>query len=155
MRFALIRWLLRHITHEHHLDLYMLRYWIFFKRRKHGINFRLHNILRSDNDRHQHNHPWFFISIILTGGYTEEWTERHADYDLERTEWHGPGSILFRKANHFHRVLMPEKETWTFVITFGKKQEWGFRTEKGFIGWREYLVMTGQTHLIEDEDLNG
>jgi hypothetical protein len=32
---------------------------------------RLHNILRSDEDRHLHDHPFDFTSFLLSGGYTE------------------------------------------------------------------------------------
>jgi hypothetical protein len=32
---------------------------------------KLHHILRSDEDRDCHDHPWSFLSIILAGGYFE------------------------------------------------------------------------------------
>jgi hypothetical protein len=32
---------------------------------------KLHHILRSDDDRDLHDHPWSFLSIVLKGGYWE------------------------------------------------------------------------------------
>jgi hypothetical protein len=50
-----------------HIGDYMHR-WIF----KHPWGtVRLHHILRSDDDRHLHDHPFNFVSLLLTGGYTE------------------------------------------------------------------------------------
>lgn len=37
---------------------------------------KLHHILRSDDDRDLHDHPWSFLSIILWGGY---WEHRERD----------------------------------------------------------------------------
>jgi hypothetical protein len=44
---------------------YMRRY-IF---RTPWFTLRLHHILRSDDDRHLHDHPFDFTSFLLTGGY--------------------------------------------------------------------------------------
>jgi hypothetical protein len=35
------------------------------------FNIYLHHFLRSDNDRHFHDHPWHFLTILLAGGYIE------------------------------------------------------------------------------------
>jgi len=174
-----INQLLWFTTHEHHLADYMYRYWIFFKRRKDKWQLRLHYILRSDHDRHLHNHPWWYVSIILSGGYWEvteannEWIKKYVTdltndryvYDPEnifrdgntwyKKKWYGPGSILFRKAAHVHRLrIQPERRAWTLFLCGKKTAEWGFITEKGFIPWKVYLVMTGQTEMIEDEEFN-
>src|SRR5208282_805597 len=54
-----------------HLEGYMERWWI--RRPKEGRKWtcRLHHILRSDEDRHLHDHPWPYVTIILKGGYWE------------------------------------------------------------------------------------
>lgn len=151
----LIAFILKHFTtHTHHLADYMLRYWIFFPRTKTWPQIRLHNILRSDSDRHLHDHPWWYASIILIGSYIEVSIERHADYDIEIMKQYGPGSILFRRATHSHRlILSPGTSVWTLFICGKKTREWGFWTENGWMNWREYLVLTGQSSLIEDEDI--
>ncbi|MEX2155087.1 MAG: hypothetical protein WD825_17210 [Gemmatimonadaceae bacterium] len=111
---------------------------------------KLHKILRSDEDRDLHGHPWSFMSIILRGGYWEHVAVQPADdpkNDLrywsgrpitDRT-WFGPGSILWRRAPSPHRLELPEGQTaWTLVFTSRKKRTWGFRTVCGFIPWYRY-----------------
>jgi len=40
-----------------------------------GSDLWLHRFLSADGDRHLHSHPFEFESIILHGGYTEEFIE--------------------------------------------------------------------------------
>lgn len=101
---------------------------------------RLHEILRSDNDRDLHDHPWAFVSVILRGGYYEERPkyDRAGLYIGLTTTFHGPGDILFRRAKDFHRLtLLQETNTindltpvpvscWTLFITFAYAQKWGY-----------------------------
>src|SRR6266853_6456811 len=56
---------------------------------------RLHHILRSDNDRHYHDHPFDFVSLILSGGYIE-----HRPNQPQRL--YLPKSVLVRKAKDLH-----------------------------------------------------
>lgn len=37
-----------------------------------GRQIWLHRFVRDDAERHVHDHPWTALSIILTGGYTEQ-----------------------------------------------------------------------------------
>lgn len=95
---------------------------------------RLHHILRSDADRELHDHPFWFVSFILLGGYYE-----HRE-DGSR-KWYGPGSVVFRTARTLHRLeLMPDERgvecpAWTFVIRGRYAREWGFQTDDGWIPW--------------------
>lgn len=57
----------RWAAYAHHLGDYMHR-WIL---RTPWGTLRLHHILRSDDDRHLHDHPFDFTSFLLTGGYLE------------------------------------------------------------------------------------
>jgi hypothetical protein len=114
------------------------------------FGIKLHHILRSDEDRDLHDHPWSFLSIILSGGYWEH-TAREPDVDprfdlrhmtgkpvTDRT-WHGPGSILWRPAPSPHRLELPEgRSAWTLVLTGPKRREWGFRTICGWISSSSY-----------------
>jgi hypothetical protein len=103
------------------------------------IAIRVHEILRSDADRHPHDHPWPYLTVILRGGY---WESRYnAEGFLLHKRWHGPGSIMFRPANSWHRLDVPEDATATTLFITGKKcQTWGFRTEAGKVPYYEYLA---------------
>lgn len=129
-----------------HLDGYMERWWATSAADvAHKVNVRLHHILRSDKDEHFHDHPWESISILIAGGYHEVTpTSQTQDPKLDRinnvTEWRGPGSIVHRKANDRHRILVPEGTTaWSLFITGEWEKDWGFYTPEGFIYWRLYL----------------
>jgi hypothetical protein len=103
-----------------------------------GIAARIHHILRSDAGRDPHDHPWPFVTIILRGGYCEMLYDEHGA--VTSSTWHGPGSVLFRRANTWHRLIVPKGETcWTLFITGRKAQTWGFLVKGKKIGYREYL----------------
>lgn len=114
-----------------HLDGYMNRWWFIKSRKWYDKVFggaRVHQILRSDSDRHLHDHPWPYCTIILKGGYTEVTANG-------KQKWYGPGSVLFRGSKHFHRLIVPDgQEAWTLFITGPYTHGWGFK-----IPWREYV----------------
>lgn len=124
--------------YAHHLGDYMRR-WIL---RTPWGTLRLHNILRSDEDRHLHDHPFDFTSLLLTGGYTEEaYTESTPSFDNSRTAKTWPRfSIVRKQAEEAHRLIV-DKPLWTFVVSGPKRRSWGFHTEKGWVHHREYLKL--------------
>jgi hypothetical protein len=90
----------------------------------------LHRFFRGDADQCLHDHPWWFISIVLCGGYWEAMPDgRH---------WRRPGSILWRPARTAHRIdLEPGKRTtWSLVITGRKSRDWGFYEPGGWVKWQ-------------------
>jgi hypothetical protein len=90
-----------------------------------GIAARVHHILRSDEGRDPHDHPWLYLTVILKGGYVER---RYTPQgDLMSCKWHGPGSVLYRPAGSFHMLGMsPGETTWSLFVTGPYKQKWGF-----------------------------
>ncbi len=114
-------------------ELYMRRYR-FLPDSLPGL--RLHQIFKSDIDRELHCHPWSFISFVLAGGYWEHLS------DGSKT-WHGPGSVLYRKAETLHRLELPST-AWTFVLRWRKTRSWGFMTSNGWIGWKEFDKLKGR-----------
>lgn len=99
---------------------------------------RVHHILRSDNDRHPHDHPWNFVSLILSGSYKERlFTEYTSERNHSMLLIFSPGMINRKKATDMH-VLTLDKPVWTFVISGPRLRTWGFHTPDGFIPWREY-----------------
>lgn len=115
-----------------------------------------HTFLRSDADRCLHDHPWPFASLVLSGGYFEEseWVSPEGEGRRKRTlEWRRPGAVLFRRATHRHRVLLPDADwsptgPWTdrepvpartLVLRLRKTRTWGFWTPDGWRRWTEFV----------------
>jgi hypothetical protein len=124
-----------------HLEGYMERYWLI-PYGKIGIAARIHHILRSDDNRAFHDHPWPYLTVILRGGYTEiRPIFESGVYIGEHRQWHGAGSILFRRADSWHRLEIPEGHSaWTLFITGPKVRRWGFLIHPEHkVYWRDYL----------------
>lgn len=103
----------------------------------------LHVFHRSDWTRDLHDHPWNFLSLILWGGYYEE--TPNGVKKLYR-----PGQLLYRKAEHIHRVqllckrdatpiekryekvnkeeltYLPRRKAVTLVLMSNRRRTWGF-----------------------------
>lgn len=137
-------WIIRRAmrTPYFHLEGYMQRWWIKKPARhdehqadpsiKTGWGARVHRIMRSDDDRALHDHPFWNISIILRGGY----------FELTDTGiiWRGVGSVVFRKAKARHRLIVPQGgEAWTLFITGPWERVWGFHPHTGFVESSKYL----------------
>lgn len=102
----------------------------------------LHHLQASDTDRAHHDHPWAFISVLLSSGYYEWTPNRHPEQPgLMRLAtirtWKPRFSVLYRPAEWQHRLELV-KPTWTLVLRFRRRREWGFITRSGWLGWREY-----------------
>lgn len=126
---------------------YMLRWWIIPKNP--FFNIYLHNILRSDDDRALHDHPWFNCSIVLSGGFFEV-------TPMGRF-WRKPGAIRFRSAWSLHRLelaldpsnVIPDsngdyapRPAWTLFVTGPVLRQWGFRCPHGWISSRNFAKAT-------------
>lgn len=122
---------------------YLIRYSLFSCP---WFAIKLHRILLSDDDC-MHDHPWSFISIILSGGYFEHTPNPMAipcpgsalypNYP-SKLKWYGPGRILWRPAPSIHRLQVLKPAT-TLVISFKKKRQWGFWTPSGWKVWYEFI----------------
>jgi hypothetical protein len=126
-------------------EAYLIRYTLFNCR---WFGIKVHHIIKSD-DACLHDHPWKFISLILKGGYHEVLImdpsivapdEQIASYVPYMPQtWYGPGSLLVRRAEMAHRLILPKGKTcWTLVITFHKTKIWGFFTKFGWVPWFKY-----------------
>jgi len=70
-----------------------------------ATNVYYHIVLRSDDDRALHDHPWLSVSIVLEGGYFEHTIDAGG---INHKHWFGPGSIRFRPSGTFaHRLELP------------------------------------------------
>lgn len=111
---------------------YMRRHYLLGAHNKTGgSTTRFHEILESDG-LDLHDHPWDFVSIILSGSYVE------TTPDGDEHEY-GPGSVLVRTAEQAHRLTLPGGPVWTFVVLGPPRRRWGFHTDRGWVHWREHL----------------
>ncbi len=104
------------------------------------FGLRIHKILRSDNDRELHDHPFSFVSVILWGGYTQHTISSFDGRDIER--FYRPGSVIFRRAEDAHRLTL-KTPTWTFVIRGRMRRDWGFHTSDGWVHYRKFITSRG------------
>lgn len=135
---------------------YMHRWWRIA--RNWAFNIYYHVVLRSDDDRALHDHPWFSFSIVLEGGYYEHTIQAGG---IHRKVWKGPGSMTFRWTGSMaHRLelqrvplmeaplhslvgreveisgatnQMVEVPAVTIFITGPVLRRWGFHHESGWV----------------------
>lgn len=103
----------------------------------------MHHFLRSDVDRDLHDHPWDFISFILTTGYWEDrprypcnllFCRGHEGVHEVYTVWHPPLSFNRKRAEESHRVDLPTGRTvWSLIWVSPKRRLWGFHTRHGWV----------------------
>lgn len=115
---------------------YLKRWWILPRNR--WFNVYLHKIMRSDDDRAFHDHPWWNCSVVLSGGY---W-EITPDFFMV---WRGSGSVVFRRATSLHRLALETPPgaseplaCWTLFFTGPRIREWGFACPQGWRHWRDF-----------------
>lgn len=108
----------------------------------------LHRFHRSDPDE-MHDHPWPFVSVILSGGYWERtpgpgWANGSGPV---RRRWYGAGRVLVRPANWIHSVEIPAgREAYTLILRGKKVKSWGFYCPRtGYVPWRTHRVNTIRT----------
>jgi hypothetical protein len=97
------------------------------------FNVFIHQFMQSDRPV-LHDHPWWFFSIILKGGYWE-----HLE-DGSR-KWRGPGSMRFNGGSYHWIEIEEPGKTWTLFIRGRTIRDWGFLHEGQWMYWDTYLKM--------------
>ncbi len=120
---SLWRW--ERITRGDNTD-YMWRFIVF---KSDYLKIFVH-IFQASDDECLHDHPWDFVSFIIWGGY---WEKDRAG----NIAWYSPGSILRRRANWAHRVMIDRKAV-SVVIASRKRRNWGFYSDIGWLPWERY-----------------
>lgn len=82
----------------------------------------VHRFMRSDDDRALHDHPWWFISILLRGSYIEHTTQG--------VIYRRAPSIAYRNITHRHRIELTDSKPITLFITGPVTRMWGFWCEE-------------------------
>lgn len=107
-----------------------LRRWYLVPRNA-WSNLYLHEIVRSDDDRALHDHPWDNRSFVLFGGYIEHTPEGR----IERR----PGDVVERAAEALHRLeLFQGQRAISLFSTGPKRRDWGFACPQGWVPWWEF-----------------
>ena len=79
------------------------------------LHIRLHRIVGQDTTTLFHNHPFDYISIILSGGYTELVMKE----DETKCHHHSFLSVIRRSHLTFHRIESCKKNTLSLFLTYG------------------------------------
>ena len=149
----------QHIMSADLAEMYMGRWWLFnpYSRDTHKPalwwcpwSFRVHHIMRHDQDQDLHDHPWNARTIILRGWYTEQRLLDHDDPVLsglnvpagaQATEYIDRHAGDTARLNHgeYHRIdeLSPGG-VYTLFITSKWRGEWGFLVNGVKVPWRTY-----------------
>lgn len=143
-------------TPYEHLEGYMERYWLVKPSRwTFGCGIRVHHILRSDNDRDMHTHPWWNLSLILRGVY---WEVMPAKKDEPGAYYGGyvnlnepfkmkqrkVGDLVFRRRTARHKLMLFRGPVWTFFVTGPETRDaspWGYMVAgEQYVDRRSYAV---------------
>lgn len=105
---------------------YMLRWYLI--PRNPVFNMYYHQVLRDDDDRALHDHPWPSVSIVQKGVML--------DVRNDGTTMLQPGDMVFRDAEDAHRLEVVEGPVETLFITGPKQRVWGFHCPDG---WKDFM----------------
>lgn len=143
------------------VSAYMLRWWRIARNAYFNIYF--HIVLRGDDDRALHDHPWWNFSIVLDGGY---WEHTISEGGVHRKIWYGPGSVRFRRAGTFaHRLELKcdrdgfgdpcgELPVKTIFITGPVLRRWGFHHPDQWVDaydWDKFNLERGEKNFMPME----
>jgi len=101
----------------------------------------LHHILDEDK-RWPHDHPWNFISLVIEGKYDEfvflKSAGKTPTFAKSVRTIHDGGVFRSASTAHFTEVSA-EGGAWSIVLREPMSRSWGFRTEKEWVQWSEYV----------------
>ncbi len=98
-------------------------------------SLRVHHWLGPDDGRAFHDHPWWFVTLVLRGGYTD----KSPDGD-ERLR---AGSVRYRPALHRHTVVPDAGGAWTLLLTGRPLRAWGFWPDGRFRKANKWFLAYG------------
>ena len=126
-------------------ELYMERYWLFnpfyevegrTKFDRFPLAFRIHKIVKEDDDRHLHDHPWNCRTFILKGWYREERNEPWEDNNYLRKA----GDTSRLNFDEYHKITQVcDEGAYTMFVTGKYQGTWGFLVDGIKVKYREYL----------------
>lgn len=108
-----------------------LKRWVLHKDPE-TFSVYLHQILRDDDDRALHDHPWDSKTHVLDGVLIEVHPDRPNTMLC-------PGDTTTRKATDAHRLEVFGGPVWTLFTTGPKVRDWGFWCPQGWIPWQDFV----------------
>ncbi len=122
---------------------YLIRYFVLGSSHSRSRLFDgavyLHHIIRSDEDRALHDHPWKFTSLILWGGYVEVLPHMRGYEKTYREVAYKAPAIVKHEAADSHRLIL-EEPAWTLVFRGPKVRGLGFHADGRWVPWAEYTT---------------
>ena len=106
------------------------------------FNIYIHAIYVADLDKHCHDHPWNFMSIILKGTYIEKVINKHPKHNryisyLTRSFW--SNTFKWNKAETTHKIdKIMDGPVYTLFITGKNRRDWGYDVDGTWYQWEEY-----------------
>lgn len=93
----------------------------------------LHQIHKSDADRHLHTHPFAYVACQLAGSMRE--------VQPDGTYKRRPGYLRVRRHESRHRLELPAgREVWSLFLGFNRRGSWGFAVNGRIVDHKEYLA---------------
>lgn len=141
---AVANWIIQRAacTPDEHLPGYMRRYWLFNrydrKTRRPRWSFipfsiRVHHILRADEARDHHDHPWNARTFILKGAYDERRGDGCARFRPS-------GDTAAIKFGEFHSIIwVSPGGVWTLFVMGKYRGVWGFDVDGKKVDFKTYL----------------
>lgn len=122
---------------------YMRRWYVI--PRNPWRNVYLHEILRSDDDRAGHDHPWSNETLVIDGEYREAIYNDVYRWQVMCIKMRKAGDTVIRDAESTHRLIVPDGGRAVTLFTTGPRvREWGFwcpriaETEPRWVHWRDF-----------------
>jgi hypothetical protein len=89
----------------------------------------LHRITAPDPGQDMHDHPWWFVSLILTGSYVEARGTMRTD--LQRWQKRERWSLKPLRTDELHKIVHVNGPAWTLVVHGPKVRNWGYKDLAG------------------------
>jgi len=97
----------------------------------------VHHMQAPDPGRDLHDHPWWFASMILKGGYAE-YRALARDSQRRRILHRRPWSWKALRREECHTIFYLQDDTWTLVLHGPRRGTWGFYKDDGWVEWHDY-----------------
>jgi len=100
----------------------------------------IHGIYAPDQDKHLHNHPWDYKSLVLKGSYIEE-----TNNGVNLLKF---GSVTSRSGEDYHKIkTLLTNSVYTLFIVSPAKRTWGYQVNGKWMDNEEYRKLKNQKLL--------